>query len=92
MYSLLLFVNESTGRMNVYKDVLTEDKVVGGGWLNFKEDVVEVTNNYENSGALDDVKTALGKLTDWTKEYIVPEQTVIADSAAAIGRNLDEQK
>lgn len=71
MYSLLLFVNESTGRMNVYKDVLTEDKVVGGGWLNFKEDVVEVTNNYENSGALDDVKTALGKLTDWTKEYIV---------------------
>lgn len=79
-------------RMNVYKDVLTEDKVVEGGWLNFKKDVVAVTNNYESPGELDDVKAALGKLTDWTNEYIVQEQTVIADCAAAIGRNIGEQK
>lgn len=78
-------------RMNVYKDVLTEGKVVEGGWLNWKKDVVAVTNNYENPGALDDVNAALGKLTDWTKEYIVQEQATIADCAAAIARNIGKQ-
>ncbi|KAF3388415.1 Phospholipase A I [Penicillium rolfsii] len=75
-------------RMNVYKDVLTENKVVEGGWLNWKNEVVSATNNYESPGDLDDVKAALGKLTDWTKEYIVQEQTMIADCAAAIARNI----
>lgn len=78
-------------RMNVYKDVLTEGKVVEGGWLNWKKDIVAVTNNYENPGALDDVKAALGKLTDWTKEYIVQEQAAIMDCAAAIARNIGKQ-
>ncbi|KAJ5174317.1 uncharacterized protein N7482_000194 [Penicillium canariense] len=79
-------------RMNVHKDIVNEKKVVEGGWLNWKKDAVTGINNYENPGALDDVKAALGKLTDWTKEYIVQEQTMIGECAAAIGRNIRGEK
>ncbi|KAJ5679821.1 hypothetical protein N7462_008065 [Penicillium macrosclerotiorum] len=75
-------------RLNVHKDVLSEKKVVGNGWSNWKNEIANGTNDYEDPGSLDDVKAALGKLTDWTKSYIVQEGKAIGDCAAAIKRNL----
>lgn len=73
--------------MNVHKDI-AEEKVVRTGWLGLKKEIVRVLNNYEDPGALDDVESALGKLTDWTKAYIVQEEKMIMDCASAVGRNL----
>jgi hypothetical protein len=77
-------------RMNVHMDIAAEEKVVNTGWLGLKKEIVRMLNNYEDPGALDDVKSALGKLTDWTKAYIVQEE-MIMDCASAIGRNLSEK-
>jgi hypothetical protein len=74
--------------MNVHKDMAAGEKVVSTGWLGLKKEIVKVLINYEDPGAPDDVKSALGKLTDWTKAYIVQEEKMIMDCASAIGRNL----